>query len=101
MDYETYWERPPQLVAAYREAHELQREETNQKLYLQGLYNFKAFKAVIEALSYGLGGNKGQRPESYLQYPIPITEREEKLEQERNRQKTLAWVAEGQKEKEV
>jgi hypothetical protein len=66
-------------------------------MYMQGLYNFKAFKAVIDSFAWGLNGGKGARPDSYLNYPIPITEAEKEAEKQRNIVKTLAWVEQGQK----
>jgi hypothetical protein len=98
MSYEQYWERDPYLVRAYQEAHELYREQKNQEMYMQGLYNFDAFRAVIDMFSWGLGGKKGAKPSPYRDYPIPVTEREKKAEKQRAIAKTLAWVQKGQAE---
>lgn len=98
MTYEQYWERDPFLVQAYRKAHELKIEQRNQELYMQGLYNYQAFQSVINALSWGLGGRKGAKPDAYRDYPIPITAHEKEMERRRNVAKTMAWVQKGQKE---
>lgn len=63
---------------------------------MQGLYNYKAFKSVIEAFSYGMSGGKGTKPSAYPDSPIPVTEAEQKAALERNKQKTLRWVESGQ-----
>lgn len=97
MDYTAYWERDPWLVKAYSLAHELHREQKNQELYLQGLYNHEAFKVVIDMFSWGLGGRKGSKPDPYRMYPFAITEREKEQEQQRAIDKTLKWVENGQK----
>jgi len=97
MTYELYWERDPYLVIAYKKAHEFEIEKRNQEMYMQGLYNYDAFKSVINSFSWGLNGGKGARPDPYMSYPIPITRREKEAEKQRNIAKTLAWVEQGQK----
>lgn len=92
MSYELFWFGDPWLVQAYAKANELENERLNQQLWLQGLYNFRAFKSVIDAFAYGLGGNKGSKPEGYFDKPIAITEHEKKAQTEQNKQRTLAWV---------
>jgi len=101
MSYEQYWERDPYLIKAYREAHELRRAQKNQELYMQGLYNYEAFRSVMDMFSWGLGGCKGSKPATYREYPIAITEREREAEKQRAIDKTLAWVAQGQQRGEV
>lgn len=74
MTYEQYWNADPYLAVYYRKAHELKVEERNQELWLQGLYNYKAFSAVIDMFAYGLGGKKGRRPKGYIEKPIDLKE---------------------------
>ena len=95
MTYELFWQGPPYLVKAYREAHEFQREIENQRLWLQGLYNYRAFAAVMENFAYGMNGKKGSKPQGYLDNPIAITEAERKAEKKRKIKHTLAWVNKG------
>lgn len=97
MPYDLFWDGKPSLVRVYREAHEIKNEIENQKLWVQGLYNYKAFRSVIESFSYGLGGGKGSQPSEYPSEPIPFTENEKKAAQERNKQRTLEWVRSGQR----
>ncbi len=96
MSYEQYWEYDPHLVKLYQDAHELYRERKNQEMYMQGLYNYEAFKSVIDMFSWGLGGRKGQKPDQYREYPHAITKREKDAEKQRRIEKTLKWVENGQ-----
>lgn len=96
MPYELFWNGDPQLVNVYREAHSQRMQLRNQEMWAQGLYNFKAFKSNIEALSYGMSGGKGSKPSAYPEEPLPFTEAEQKAATERNKKKTLQWVESGQ-----
>lgn len=82
MTYEQYWNADPYLARYYAKAHDLEIEERNQQLWLQGLYNYKAFSAVIEAFGYGLGERKGKKPDGYIEKPIDILQKEKKKEQQ-------------------
>lgn len=96
MTYELFWLGDPRLVKAYREAHELRNIQKNQELWVQGIYVFRAFKSVIEAFSYGMGGGKGTKPSEYPSEPIPFTEAEQKAATERNKERTMNWVQDNQ-----
>lgn len=96
MPTDEFWNGDPRLVKVYREAHEQKVEMRNQELWMQGLYNYRAFSSVIEGLAYGFTGGKGTKPSKYPEQPFAITEREQKAALERNKQKTLAWVEQGQ-----
>lgn len=82
MTYEQYWYADPHLVVYYRKAHELAMEERNQQMWLQGLYNYRAFSAVIEMFSYGLGGKKGRKPDGYIDKPFDILKKQKSEEYE-------------------
>ena len=71
-------------------------EQRNQEMWMQGVYVLKAFKSVMEAFSYGMSGGKGSKPSEYPSEPMPVTVREQKAAEERNNQRTLAWVQDGQ-----
>lgn len=96
MPYELFWYGEPNLVKIYLKAHELRNQQKNQECWIQGIYNFRAFKTVIEAFAYGLNGNKGSKPENYPDQPLPFTEEEQKAVKERNKKRTLQWVESGQ-----
>lgn len=96
MPYDLFWNGDPLLVKVYEKAHELKTEQKNQEMWVQGIYNFRAFKSVIEAFAYGLNGGKGSKPSEYPNEPIPFTEGEQKAATERNIKRTLQWVKDGQ-----
>lgn len=98
MTYEQFWYGSPSMVKAFREAHELYIEQKNQEMYMQGLYNYTAFRAVIGAFGYGLSGGKGEKPKDYPEYPFAITAHEKEMEKKRSIAHTLEWVAKGQQE---
>lgn len=93
MSYEEYWEKDADLVKSYRKAYEMKQELDNQRMWLQGMYNYKA---VATAIAQAFGEKQGQR-EKYFEYPIPLTENERLMEKERNVKKTMEWVTKGQK----
>lgn len=96
MSNDEFWFGEPRLTKVYREAHEIRNEIRNQELWVQGRYNYQAFTAVIEALASGLSGSKGGQVSQYPTEPFPLTERAQRAELERNKQRTLAWVKDGQ-----
>lgn len=97
MTYEQFWYGEPDMVRAFLKADELNRARRNQEMWLQGLYNYSAVKAVIEAFGWALGGGKGSKPKPYLESPIPITDAEKEEEKKRRIKHTLEWVKAGQK----
>ena len=92
MSTEEFWFGEPKLAAIFRKAHEMRNEMRNQELWMQGLYNYRAFSSVAEMLASSFSGGKSKPKNAYPEYPFPITEREQKAELERRKQKTLAWV---------
>ena len=92
-----FWSGDPYLVRAYQKAHQLRLEQRNQELWVQGLYNFRGFRSVIEGFAYALSGSKGTKPSEYPSEPIPFTEAEQKAATERNKQRTLKWVQDNQR----
>lgn len=96
--YDEYWHGNYAKLPYYVAAHELYREQKNQEMYLQGLYEYEAFHSVISEFSWNMGGKKGKKPKAYRDYPIAITEREKSAEKQRSIKQTLLWVEQGQKE---
>ena len=73
------------LVKTFREAHNLKLEMRNQEMYLQGLYNYQGFSAVIANFANGFSKHR-KPPVSYPDKPIRVTrlsEREKKVEKKR------------------
>lgn len=91
-----YWEGDPYIVKSYQKAHELKIEMRNQEMWLQGLYNYQATKSALEAFGYALAGGKGSKPKGYIEYPLPVTEREKKEARKREVEKTISWFKQGQ-----
>ena len=96
MPYELYWDGEPRLTVSYRQAHELRTQIKNQEEWMQGLYNYHGVRAVAEAIAFGIGGRKGNKPKEYPPEPFPLTEAEQRLALNKNKQRTLAWVEQGQ-----
>ena len=97
MTSDEFWNGEPRLAKVYREAHEMRNEMLNQELWVAGLYNHRAFTAVAEALAYGISGGKGSKPSQYPEEPLPLTEKQQKIQMEKNKQRTLTWVQSGQR----
>jgi len=95
MPYELFWDGDPRLVKSYREAHEMKMQLRNQEMWVQGGYNLRAIKVVAENIIYGFTG-KGSKPKDYPSEPIPLTAGEQRAAVEKNKQRTLAWVEQGQ-----
>lgn len=86
MTYDQYWEGDPYMAVAYRKAYRLRRESENESLWLQGLYVFDAFSAVLE----NAFAKRGAARQTYLERPIdlfPLTEQEKKLREAQEREK--------------
>ena len=91
MPSDEYWHGDPMLVKAYNKAHLLKRKQINQELWLQGLYIYDAFGAVLS----NVFGKKGSKKAKYLEEPLSITEKteEEKADEEKKaRQKLIAQL---------
>lgn len=91
MSYDEFWYGKPELAVAYRKAHRLRIEQTNQQLWLQGLY-------VFNAVSVAIGNALSKHKQKYIQEPIqifPPTEDEKQAKAEETRRKLVeklnAW----------
>lgn len=81
MSYDEFWYGKPILAKYYREKHKLEIEQTNQQLWLQGLYIYDAFAVV-------LSNAFSKRKEKYIEQPLdlfPPTEEEQKAKAEQVR----------------
>lgn len=77
MTCEQYWEQDCELAVFYRKKHELEINEINQELWLQGAYVYNALCSVAPYFN----SLKPQEPKPYVKEPFPLTERQ-KVEQE-------------------
>lgn len=77
MTYQEYWYGIPGLTKVYYEAHIYRNRMENERLWLQGAYNYNAFSSVINQFAYGLNGKKGSKPQGYLTKPLDMGEKTE------------------------
>ncbi len=99
MTYDQYWNDDCTLVKYYREAHEVQQQRENQRLWMQGAYFYDALCAVSPVLH--AFAKPGTKPSPYLKEPYPLTKDEsedkEKIKQKADRQRAKvmfeAWAA--------
>lgn len=87
--YHEFFECPAWVAASYRIAYDEKFEQRNYQMWLQGLY-FQ--DAVSSALAMALWNKKGKKPAGYMEHPIPITEHEREVDQQRRIEETLKWV---------
>lgn len=87
MPYDEFWYGLPSLVKAYKRAYDIKKRETNEILWLQGLYNYNA---VASAIARCVNGDKKAQ---YTEKPLdifPKTKAEKEIEAEKERQKIIA-----------
>ncbi len=91
MTYDEFWYSDPYRAVAYRKAHRTRIEQTNQQLWLAGLYNYNA---VYVAINNAFNKQK----QKYIKEPLqlfPPTEDERKAKIEANNRKLIerlnAW----------
>lgn len=82
MTYEQYWEMDSTLAISYRKKHELEMQQQNQMLWLQGAYIYNALGCVAPMFN---GMASDHTPKPYIKEPFPLNE-QEKLEQEQREQ---------------
>lgn len=83
MSYDEFWNQDPYLAVYYREAHELKRDEENQKMWWNGMYTFIAISTALSNIHFD---GKKHKPNYYLNEPLRIRpQTEEELEAERQR----------------
>ena len=91
MSYEEFWYGAPFLASMYRVAHRLRMEQTNQQLWLQGLY-------IQNAVSVAINNAFNKKKLNYIKEPVPLfkpSEEEQKAKKEETRRKLVerlnAW----------
>lgn len=75
VSWDEYWNGDYTRLPYYRKAYALKREETNQYLWLQGVYFLRAIGCILP------------NSEPYPSAPLPITE-DEKVKQEERQRRT-------------
>lgn len=91
MTYDEFWYAEPWRAVSYRKAHRLRMEQTNQQLWIAGLYNYNA-------VSVALNNAFSKQKLKYIKEPIqlyPPTEDEKQAKAEETRRKLVeklnAW----------
>lgn len=89
MTWEQYWYGDPWMARAYAQAYLLKRKAMNEQLWLQGVYNANAFKAIIASAF-------SKKKEKYLDKPLdifPKTEAEKNQEKREMKRGLVEWLA--------
>ena len=73
MSWDEYWYGDYTRLPFYRKAYALKREETNQKLWMQGVYFLRAIGCAFF------------ENETYPEEPLPLTDEDAKEQEERRR----------------
>lgn len=91
MTYDEFWYAEPWRAVSYRKAHRLRAEQTNQQLWMAGLYNHNA-------VSVAINNAFSKQKLKYIKEPIqlyPPTEDEKQAKAEETRRKLVeklnAW----------
>lgn len=74
MSYAEYWEMDASLVKAYRKAREMERDERNFEMWLQGRYIYDAIAALAPILRTSLS-KQPVKAEKYVDKPYPLSEK--------------------------
>lgn len=95
-----FWEGDVFLTIAYDKAHARKLKEQNELMYVQGLYNFRAFSTVMSNFHLD---KKHHKVNNYLEKPLPLYLTYEELEEmqrrkeEEEKQKLVAYLTAFQK----
>lgn len=71
-----YWDGDPELAEDYRKAKEIQNEEKNMELWLQGMYIYEAISDIAPILH--AFAKKGTKARPYPSRPYPLTDKDRK-----------------------
>ena len=74
-----YWDGEPKLAIAYKKAHEINLKRKNEELWLQNAYTRLALLSTVGNMFKG----KNQPDFKYPDEPLPITQRDIQLRDER------------------
>ena len=79
MTYDEFYNKDHTLAIAYRKAHEIKREQVNEKLWLQGAY---IYEAIIRVSPLLIPFAKHPKAEPYLNKPYTMKDGEKKPDKE-------------------
>lgn len=87
MSYDQYWNCDCCLARDYRKAHELEIQERNQELWIQGAYIYEALIDVAPILQ--AFAKKGTKPTPYPSEPYALTKKEARERKERDERRRV------------
>ncbi len=88
MTYEQFWFGDPWMAKAYKELHNLRRKQTNEEMWINGMYQ-------LSALTTALNNAFSKKKIEYVKKPFdifPKTEAEKQQEIREERQKLINWL---------
>ena len=88
MSYDEFWNMRPSLAKSYREAMKIQKQQVNERLWLQGHYIYNALLCVAPVMRASLSG-KPVQPGQYPDKPYSLTR--EEMEEEQVRRERLTF----------
>lgn len=89
MSYDEYWHGSAERTRAYRDAFELRTQQSNQQMWLQGVYMIHALNATV--------GNMLSSKSTKITYPdepLPLTKKDKLRQDEKARQKRFIAMKE-------
>ena len=87
MSWEQFWDNDVEICKYYRKAYELQRQRTNETLWLQGMYIYEAICDVSPILH--AFAKKGSKPVPYAEKHYAISKKQIKREREEKERKLV------------
>lgn len=90
--YELFWHLTPKKIKAFEKAYELKRKVDDEKAYMQGVYNLKAFEVVLSNVVAGFSKRKSDA--EYFKEPLlSAKEHDGKLSEEELQKQREEFVA--------
>lgn len=88
MTYSDFWDGDPKMAVAYRKAREIQREQRNEELWLQGRYIYDALCQASGLFRVSFS-KRPIKAAPYTEEPYPVTQAAREAKEERERKKQL------------
>lgn len=93
MSYQEYWHGDVWMVKSFREADKLRQERENAGYWMQGMYIYEAFAAVLKNAFSKKGSTPAKYPEKpYDIFPEEKTEDQKLQEEEQERIKAKLYM---------
>ena len=79
--YSVFWEDDSDMVNVYIEKARLERDEFNNRSWIQGMYTHQALQSVLGTMF----GKKNAKPVEYPQVPLPLYKQKQLTREENSR----------------